>query len=308
MTFSFTHEVPFVYTSKRIDAYLTEVLGGRFSRMQLQKAIEENKVFLNGKLTKAKELVKEGDRIEAQLDEPEAFQLTPENVSLEVLYEDDSILIIDKPVGMVVHPGAGNKQGTLVHALLGRGGSLSSLGGRERPGIVHRLDKDTSGILIVAKTNAAHRAMQEQFSSRSLSKTYTALVSGRVEFEEGRVLEPIGHDPRVRNKMAVVHSEKARDAESYYRVIRRFHHATLLEVRIVTGRTHQIRVHMSHLGYPIVGDVLYGAGNPGDRLCLHASKIEFLHPKSGKLMKFQSPIPKEMMTIIQQAECEKKIG
>ncbi len=308
MSHSFTHEVPHIYIPKRIDAYLAEVLTGKFSRHEIKLAIEDKKVFLNGKTVRPRDEVTTGDRIEADLTAKKAFAMTGEDIPLKILFEDEFLLVVEKPAGMVVHPGAGNKQGTLVHALLGRGADLSSVGGKERPGIVHRLDKDTSGILLVAKTNAAHRALQAQFASRSLSKTYTALVRGKVEFEEGRVLEPIGHDPRIRGKMAVVHDdEKARDAESYYRVLKRFRYATLLSVRIVTGRTHQIRVHMAHLGYPVAGDVIYGTGKPGDRLCLHASKIEFSHPESGKIMSFESPIPADMAAVIKRAEEDQEL-
>ena len=307
MNFSLDHRVPSLYLSKRIDAYLAETLAGKFSREEIKKAIEEKKIFLNGKPVKPRSLVVEGDRIEAELPPRRSFEMAAENIPIKILHEDDSLLVVEKPAGMVVHPGAGNKKGTLVHALLGHGGDLSSLGGRERPGIVHRLDKDTSGILLVAKNNAAHRALQSQFTSRSLSKTYIALVRGQVEFEEGRVLEPIGHDPKVRQKMVVSHTEKSRDAESYYRVLKRFRYSTLIEVRIVTGRTHQIRVHMAHLGFPVVGDVLYGSGKLGERLCLHAAKIEFVHPESGKPMKFESVVPQDMDEAIQKAQDEKSL-
>ncbi len=308
MTTSFTHDVPMIYVPKRIDAYLAEVLEGHFSRQELKEAIHQKKIFLNGKTVKASDTVKEGDHIEADLVEKKITEMKGEDIPLKIYFEDKSMLVIEKPAGMVVHPGAGNKQGTLVHALLGRGGDLSTHGGKERPGIVHRLDKDTSGILLVAKNNRAHRALQEQFTERSLSKTYTTLVKGRVEFEEGRILESIGHDPKIRGKMAVSRDAKAREAESYYKTVKRFRFTTLLEVRIVTGRTHQIRVHMTHLGYPVVGDVIYGSGKEGDRLCLHASKIEFSHPETGKRMKFESPIPQDMMDVIKKAEQQKELS
>ncbi len=307
MSYSLDHTVPFIYVPQRIDSYLAKTLEGRFTREEIKSALDEQKILLNGAPVKPRGLVKEGDRIQADLVPRPAFEMKGENISVKIHYEDDSLLVVEKPAGMVVHPGAGNKEGTLVHALLGRGGGLSSLGGKERPGIVHRLDKETSGILLVAKNNAAHKALQAQFAARSLSKTYTALVKGAIEFEEGRVLEPIGHDPKVRHKMMVSRHEKAREAESYYHVVRRFRYSTLLEVRIVTGRTHQIRVHMLHLGHPVVGDMIYGSGKPGDRLCLHASKIEFLHPKSGKLMKFESPIPEAMAEVIEKAAREESL-
>ncbi len=305
MSFLFKHEVPLIYVPKRIDAYLAQVLDGQFSREEIKIAMGENKILLNGKTARPRDAVNQGDRIEANLIPKAPFEIKGESIPLKILFEDASMLVVEKPAGMVVHPGAGNKKGTLVHALVGHSANLSSVGGKERPGIVHRLDKDTSGILLVAKNNLAHRQLQAQFMSRSLSKTYTTLVKGRVEFEEGRILEPIFHDPKIRGKMAVSHNEKAREAESYYKVLKRFPYTTLLAVRIVTGRTHQIRVHMTRLGYPVVGDVIYGSGKPGDRLCLHASKIEFSHPKSGKLMQFESAIPEDMMEVIRQAEHEK---
>lgn len=263
---------------------------------------QQGLIRLNGKPAKPKALVKEGDLIEGSLPAARITALSPETIPLNVLFEDNDILVIDKPAGMVVHPGAGNKEGTLVHALLGRGSELSSLGGHQRPGIVHRLDKETSGLLLVAKNNRAHRALQSQFEARSLSKTYTALVKGKVEFEEGHVSEPIDRHAKIRRKMAVSYSETAREAETRYRVLKRFRYATLLEVKLLTGRTHQIRVHMAHLGHPVVGDELYGTRQPGERLALHASKIEFAHPTTEAIMSFKSEWPQDFKAMIQKAE------
>ncbi len=294
-----------LYIPKRLDGYLTEVLEGKFSRQEVKSCIEKTSVFLNGKPARPRDRVREGDRIHGELMAEKKWPLEPENIPLKVLYEDDSILVIDKPVGLVVHPGAGNKKGTLVHALLGRKSPLSSLGDSNRPGIVHRLDKDTSGLLVVAKDNFSHRALQSQFASRSLSKTYVALVKGRIEYEEGRVEQSLARDPKNRQKIAVSREENARSAQTLYRVLKRFRYATLLEIKLITGRTHQIRVHMQHLGHPVVGDTLYGnevsSASREPRLALHASKIEFLHPKTDKLMKFESPIPAEMKAMIEKA-------
>lgn len=297
-----THVVEKLYVPQRIDSYLSKALEGEFSREMLKKALEAGKILLNGKAVRPDEKVSNGDKIEGELKAREDFSLSAEKIPLEILYEDASLLVVNKPAGMVVHPGAGNKQGTLVNALLGRGGDLSSLGEKERPGIVHRLDKDTSGILLVAKNNAAHRALQTQFAERSLSKTYFALVKGRVEFQEGHIDASIGQDPHVRQKKAVSIAETAREAHTLYRVVRRFKYSTLLEVNIITGRTHQIRVHMAHLGYPVVGDKLYGNVNDPRRLALHAAKIEFSHPKTGKMIKFECPIPEDFSALIQEAE------
>lgn len=289
----------------RFDAYLTRALAGKFSRGEAKSAIEKAAVFLNEKPARARTLVREGDHIHGECSAEEKWPLTPENIPLKIIYEDESILVIDKPVGLVVHPGAGNKKGTLVHALLGRKSTLSSLGGSVRPGIVHRLDKDTSGLLIVAKDNFSHRVLQAQFASRSLSKTYVALVKGRLEYEEGRLEQPLARDPKIRQKMAVSREDSAKPAQTLYKVLKRFRYATLVELKLITGRTHQIRVHMQHLGHPVVGDTLYGVASLSTpcppRLALHASKIEFLHPKTGKLMKVESPIPPEMKAMIDKA-------
>jgi 23S rRNA pseudouridine1911/1915/1917 synthase len=297
-----------LYATQRIDAYLTEALAGKFSRQEVKSSIKDALIFLNEKAARPRDPVKEGDRIHGVLVTEEKWPLEPENIPVKVLYEDESLLVVDKPAGLVVHPGAGNKKGTLVHALLGRKATLSSLGDAHRPGIVHRLDKDTSGLLIVAKDNFSHRALQSQFAARSLSKTYVALVKGSLEYEEGRLEQPLARDPKNRHKMAVSREDFAHAAQTHYRVLERFRYTTLLEIKLITGRTHQIRVHMQHLGHPVVGDPLYGnvvsVTLPKGRLALHASKIEFLHPKTGKLMKVVSPIPPEKNVMIDQAKKE----
>ena len=285
----------------RIDVFLVRAFEGKFSRGEIKFSLGEGRIFLNGKPAKPKFPVKEGDRIHGEIISKRPSALAGETIPLSVIYEDECLLVIDKPAGMVVHPGAGNKKGTLVHALLGRSSGLSTVGGRERPGIVHRLDKDTSGLLVVAKDNASHRFLQAQFASRTFSKTYTALVRGRVEFEEGHISDPIGRDPKVRRKRAVSADASAKEAETRYRVLKRFPHATLLEVKILTGRTHQIRVHFAHRGHPVVGDVLYGSLPPGlaARLALHASKIEFVHPQTREKIKFESKLPHDFEELIQ---------
>ncbi len=296
--------VPFLYVTKRLDAFLAEALGGSHSRAQVKAALDAGLVRLNGKIARPGLTVKEGDKIEGEIAPTISTSIVPESIPLSVLHEDDDLLVIDKPSGLVVHPGAGNKTGTLVHALLGRGGPLSSSGGGDRPGIVHRLDKETSGVMLVAKNNSAHKKLQSQFESRTLSKTYLALVKGHVRFEEGRLEGAIGRHPKVRHKMAVSVRDDAREAFSRYRVMERFPGSTLLEVKIRTGRTHQIRVHMEHEGHPVVGDKIYGT--EGSRLGLHAWKIEFDHPKTGERMEFESPVPKELQALIEEWRTKKK--
>ena len=298
----FEQKVAALYSPKRADVYLAEILKEKFSRQELKAVFEQGEITVNGKAAKPSLKLREGDLIEARLPKVRDSSLLAESIPIKVIYEDADILVIDKPSGMVVHPGAGNRSGTLVNALLGRGSDLSTAGGSERPGIVHRLDKETSGILLVAKNNRAHRALQEQFESRSLSKTYIALVKGRVEFEEGHVDKSIGKHKKIRQKRAVSDSETAREAQTRYRVLKRFRYATLLEVKILTGRTHQIRVHMQHLGYPVAGDELYGTRQPGERLGLHAAKIEFAHPKTGNIMSFESEWPADFKSMIEKAE------
>ncbi len=297
--------VPSLYLSIRADTFLAEALGRQFSRSQIKAAFQNGKIRLNGKPCKPGERVKEGDQIAGELPVSHEHSLVAENISLSIVYEDESLLVVDKAAGMVVHPGAGNKKGTLVQALLGRGAELSTSGGPLRPGIVHRLDKDSSGLLLIAKNNPSHRALQLQFSTRTLAKTYTALVSGRMEFEEGHVELPIGRDPKQRKKMAVRGDSLGKEALTHYKVLRRFPAATLLELKIVTGRTHQIRVHLAHLGHPVIGDPIYGRKptetTAGRRLALHASKIEFLHPESGKMMVFESPLPEAFQEMIRRA-------
>ena len=292
---------------KRLDAYLTGALAGKFSRQEVKRSLEKMPFLLNGKPARPREPVREGDRIQGEVSLEEKWPMIGENIPLKVIYEDDSLFVIDKPAGMVVHPGAGNKKGTLVNALIGRESKLSSLGGVLRPGIVHRLDKDTSGVLLVAKNNASHRALQAQFASRSLSKTYMALVKGRVEFEQGHIDRAIARDPKEHQKMAVSREGTAREAETRYHVLKRFRHATLLEIKLITGRTHQIRVHMRHLGNPVVGDPLYGSAADAKcpRMALHAAKIEFLHPKTNEEMRFESELPKDFKDMILKAENEK---
>lgn len=294
----FQLKVPLTCQTRRIDVFLTSALGGQVSRQAIKRALGEKAILLNGCPVKPSARVKEGDCVKGTVEDDRASALKSEKRDLAIVYEDEDVFVIDKPAGMVVHPGAGNKTGTLVHALLDKGTPLSTLGGRSRPGIVHRLDKETSGLLVVARNNRAHRALQSQFGDRSLSRAYVALVKGNVAYEEGHVDAPIGRHPKARLKMAVLHGKPAKEARTRYRVLKRYNGATLLELKLLTGRTHQIRVHMAYLGHPVVGDALYGNRDSWHRHALHASKIKFIHPKSGKIMSFESALPADFSEII----------
>lgn len=283
---------------KRLDQLVHERLP-QFSRSRIQEWIRGGRVLLNGAPRRASHAVRAGDVLEVEPAEPPPLHATPEAIPLHVLYEDEDLVAIDKPAGMVVHAGAGVASGTVVNALLHRFGTLSSGGGPLRPGIVHRLDRFTSGVLLAAKNDDAHHALAAQFAGRQVEKTYLALVHGAVKFESGRVERPIARDPARRIRMTARLSE-GRAAWSEYRVLRRFPGFTLLEVRIGTGRTHQIRVHLSSIGHPVVGDTLYGAparieGRPPlGRYFLHARRIRFRQPRSGAEVVVEAPLPPEL--------------
>jgi 23S rRNA pseudouridine1911/1915/1917 synthase len=283
---------------KRLDQALQEVLP-QFSRARLQQWIRGGHVRVNGSASRPSQPLREGDRVEVEPQDLPPLRARAESIPLEILYEDEDLVAIDKPAGMVVHSGAGAHSGTLVNALLARFSALSSLGGEMRPGIVHRLDRHTSGVLLVAKNDAAHRALSAQFASRTVKKTYLALVHGAVRQERGRVEKPITRDPRRRIRMTA-RLGTGREASTEYRVLRRWEKFTLLEVKIGTGRTHQIRVHLASLGHPVVGDALYGAPSsiqnrpPLGRYFLHAHRIEFQQPRTGLLVEIESPLPREL--------------
>jgi 23S rRNA pseudouridine1911/1915/1917 synthase len=283
---------------KRLDHALREQFP-QFSRSRLQDWIKGGRVLVNGAAERASHVLREGDRIDVEPAERPPLHAVPEAVPLSVLYEDDGFLAVDKPAGMVVHAGAGIHSGTLVNALLGRFASLSAVGGDLRPGIVHRLDRYTSGVLLVAKNDEAHHRLAQQFAGRQVEKTYLALVHGQVKAERGRIEKPIARDPRRRIRMTA-RLERGRAAWTEYRVLQRFAKFTFLEVRIGTGRTHQIRVHLSSIGHPVVGDTLYGAPAqvpglpPLDRFFLHAKRIRFRHPGTGQPVEIESPLPSDL--------------
>jgi 23S rRNA pseudouridine1911/1915/1917 synthase len=280
--------------AKRLDHFLQEQLP-QFSRSRLQAWVKEGRVTVDGAAAKASQLLRAGARVEVRPAEPPPLAAVPEDLPVEVLYEDAAVVAIDKPAGLVVHAGAGHASGTLVNRLVHRFQSLSGLGGQLRPGIVHRLDKDTSGVLLVARTDAAHRALAAQFAERTVEKTYLALVRGVLPEDSGRITKPVARDPVRRTRMTCSLGT-GREALTEYRVLRRFAQFTYLEVRIGTGRTHQIRVHLASLGHPVAGDRIYGgarqAGAP--RLFLHAWKIGFESPATGQRLTVEAPLPAEL--------------
>jgi len=314
----------------RLDAWLTSVLEGEFSRSRIKALIEQGAVMLNGKpVTEPKKKIAAGDTVEIELPEPEDPEPKGEDIPLDVLYEDDDLIVIAKPAGLVVHPGAGNWTGTLVNALIHHcGASLSGIGGVKRPGIVHRLDKDTSGAMVVAKNDVAHRHLADQFAdhgrSGPLERAYQAVVWGRPNGLRGTIDAPLGRSGADRTKRAVKREDNddAREAITHYEVIERFHEkpdatalAALIECRLETGRTHQIRVHMAHIGNPLIGDPDYSAGfkTKANRLpeparsivsrfprqALHAYLLVFEHPRTGEVMEFEAPMPEDMQELIE---------
>jgi len=275
----------------RLDIFLTEHFLGKYSRTYLQRLVSANNILINSKPCSSNHRITQGDEILISLPDPEDFHIKPQDMDFEIIYQDKDLLVVNKPVGMVTHPGAGRKENTLVNALLFRCKDLSGIGGKLRPGIVHRLDKDTSGIMLVAKNDLAHRELAKQFKRREIQRKYVALVEGRVEFDSDQIDLPMGRDLKNREKMAIKFAD-SKEAVTRYRVIERFPDTTLLEIEPITGRTHQIRVHMKAIGHPIVGDTKYGSGRTkADRQMLHAKWIRFFHPTLKKYMEFSSQAP-----------------
>ncbi len=278
---------------KRLDLYVHECLP-QFSRARIQQWIKEGHVRVGGKPEKASFVLRGGETIEVEPAELPPLKAVAEDIPIDVLYQDRDVIAVNKPSGMVVHAGAGRHSGTLTNALIHLFGTLSAVGGDLRPGIVHRLDRETSGVLLVARTDAAHRNLAQQFASRKIEKMYLALVHGDVKAEQGRIERPISRDP-VRRVRMTARLAVGRAAITEYRVLRRFGKFTLLEVRIGTGRTHQIRVHMASIGHPVAGDRLYGAPpSPYGRFFLHAFRIRFLSPSTGEPITVESPLPGEL--------------
>ncbi|MDD7390524.1 MAG: RluA family pseudouridine synthase [Lachnospiraceae bacterium] len=287
--------------NERIDKYLTDYLK-KHSRSFLQKLIKDGQVFVNGKAVKNNYRLHEEDRIELTVPEPLQTDILPENLDLDIVYEDKSVLIVNKPKGMVVHPSAGHASGTLVNGLMYHcGDGLSGINGVLRPGIVHRIDMDTTGLLIVCKNDQAHNCIAEQLKEHSITRRYHALVKGRFKEEEGTVDAPIGRNPSNRLKMAV-NRQNGKHAVTHYRVLEQFSSCAYIECRLETGRTHQIRVHMSSIGHPLLGDTIYGgpAVKNVQGQMLHAKVIGFIHPETGEYMEFDSELPQYFQDILER--------
>ena len=297
----------------RLDAYLASQIKG-WSRARLQRLIESEDVLVNGRAVKPSYKLREQDEVEVELTTPATDRFEPENIPIEIVYEDETLVVVNKPAGLVVHPAAGSPSGTLANALAYHFQQLPGGGTSVRPGIVHRLDRDTSGLLVVAKTEAALENLSDQFRDRTVFKSYVALVHGRVVPDSGRIDQPLARDPSNRTRMGVVRG--GRNALTLYRVRRSFQRFTLLDVELKTGRTHQIRVHLAWLKHPVVGDETYGAGRDNtiqdarlrarirnlNRHFLHAEKLAFSHPETGQLMKFESPLPAELSEVLLAAD------
>lgn len=285
-------------SGQRIDKYIAEKQ--ELSRVAVQRLIEEENILVNGKPTKPSYIVQTGDKVTIQMPEVKETDLKPQELPLDIVYEDEDIIVVNKAKGMVVHPAVGNPDGTLVNAIMAHcKGNLSGIGGELRPGIVHRLDKDTSGLLIIAKNDKAHLAMSEQIQNREVKKTYLALVKGAVPENEATIKMPIGRSAKDRKKMAV--TSKGKEAITHFKVLERFEKYTYLEVNIETGRTHQIRVHMAEIGHPVVGDMIYSNGKNEFNIegqMLHAHRLEFKHPITGKAMCLEAPLPKYFASIL----------
>lgn len=282
----------------RADVFLAAKLG--VSRSNMQKLLEDGRVKRGEKIIKANYKVRAGEMFVVDIPEPEPIEAVPENIPLDIIYEDDDVVVLNKARGMVVHPAPGNYTGTLVNALLYHCSNLSGINSAIRPGIVHRLDKDTSGIMIVAKNDAAHISLSQQIQSKTAVRTYLAVVRGNIKTDSGTIETQIARDKNDRKKMAVV-KEGGRDAITDYEVLERFGKYTLVRCKLRTGRTHQIRVHMEYLGYPLVGDPKYSPmktpfGIKGQ--ALHSHTLEFTHPRTGERMKFEAPLPEDMHKII----------
>lgn len=296
--------IPVSDAGKRLDVYVAE--RENLTRSAVAKLLESGHITVNGKTASKNYRLREGDTVTVTLPEPIPDKAEPENIPLTIVYEDEHLLVVNKPKGMVVHPAAGNPSGTLVNAMLFHcGDSLSGINGVIRPGIVHRIDKDTSGLLVVAKNDEAHLSLAEQIASHTFERCYHAISLGHLKEDSGRVEAPIGRHPIDRKKMAI--TSDGRYAATNYRVIERLDSADYIECRLETGRTHQIRVHLQSLGHPLMGDTVYGGGKTRFEIshpsllegqCLHAKTISFRHPQSGELLRFDSPLPDNMEKLL----------
>ena len=285
---------------KRIDVYIAEYKE-ELSRSRVQKLIENGLVTVNGKAVKSNYKLRKGDILEVEIPDPEPLEIEAEDIPLDMIYEDKDVVIVNKPQGMVVHPAPGHYSGTLVNALMYHcKDDLSGINGQMRPGIVHRIDKDTSGVLMIAKSDAAHNSLAQQLAVHSITRKYYAVVCGNIKEDSGTVDKPIGRSPKDRKKMAVV--QGGRRAVTHYRVLERFGGKyTLIEAQLETGRTHQIRVHMASLGHPLLGDTVYGSEKQPFKLqgqVLHAKVLGFNHPSDGRYVEFESPLPENFEKLL----------
>lgn len=296
--------------SSRLDMFVSNSVED-LSRAQAKRLIDSGMIKVNGAASKSSAKLKPGDRVTIEIPQPEPLEVTPENIELDVVFEDEHLIVVNKKAGMVTHPGAGVNSGTLVNALLHHcRGQLAGIGGVERPGIVHRLDKDTAGLMIVAKNDRAHKILSEMIADRKVKRVYTALLQGVMKDGSGTIDKPIGRHPIHRKQMAIVMS--GRNAVTHYEVLKRLSSNTVIEARLETGRTHQIRVHMSSLGFPVVGDLIYnkkGTGTENFRRrhelnghCLYATKLTFRHPLSGELLEFEIAPPVEFDKVVASLE------
>lgn len=292
MTEQLHFEVPPEAAGERLDKWLAVQDQTEMTRSAVQTRMEQGDVLVNGKAVPKNYRQKAGDVVELTVPEPEMLSLEPENIPLDIVFEDEDVLVVDKPKGMVVHPAPGHYSGTLVHALLYHcGDQLSGINGVIRPGIVHRIDRLTSGLLMVAKNDAAHQSLSAQIQAHTFTREYQALAMGRFREPRGTVSAPIGRHPVDRKKMCVT-EKNAKPAVTHYEVLMEYQRVSHLRLRLETGRTHQIRVHLAYLGHPVLGDDVYGKAYPGiEGQCLHAAKIGFVHPVTGQYMEFESPLP-----------------
>ncbi|HEX6284169.1 MAG TPA: RluA family pseudouridine synthase [Pyrinomonadaceae bacterium] len=308
-----TFQVAFEDAGVRLDSYLASRIAG-WSRARLQRLIDSEDVLVNGKHAKPSYKLRENDELEVELTAPATAAFTPEPIPIEIVYEDETLVVVNKPAGLVVHPAAGIQSGTLANALAFHFQQLPDSGAGVRPGIVHRLDRDTSGLMVVAKTEAALEYISDQFRDRSVFKSYVALVHGRLSTDSGRIDQPLARDPANRTRMAVVRG--GRSALSLYRVRQRYDRFTLLDVELKTGRTHQIRVHLAWLKHPVVGDETYGAGRDNTiqdarlraqvrnlgRHFLHAEKLAFTHPQTNERVEFNCPLPAKLAELLRSLQ------
>lgn len=294
----------------RIDKYLTESLDG-FTRSALSRLIDDENVLVNGKAVSKNYKLRLNDNITVFVPDAVPLETEPENIPIDIIYEDDDLLVVNKPKGMVVHPAAGNYNGTLVNALLYHcKDSLSGINGVIRPGIVHRIDKDTSGLLIVAKNDTAHLDLAQQIKEHSFHRAYQAVAYGNFKDDSGTVHQPIGRSPKDRKKMAVT-DKNSKDAVTHYEVLKRYGNFTRIRCVLETGRTHQIRVHMAYIGHPLAGDGVYGPKKVITALngqCLHAGELGFVHPTTGKYMEFKAPLPDYFENFLKKLEANHDYG